>query len=175
MTRVEMGLLGAYNNDKRSPFETFYVGGDGMSGYSTGYAEETIGLRGYENGSISYSSAYEAMMRGKTISSYNSYAYDRFTLELRYPFMLGNTTIYGLGFVEGGNAWANAKDFNPFYLPADGRTDGYRLGLWLRQRLYQPERRTVARWQQLPLHPRTGVLIKPNNDINVKEVYNLKR
>ena len=113
MTRVEMGLLGAYNNDKRSPFETFYVGGDGMSGYSTGYAEETIGLRGYENGSISYSSAYEAMMRGKTISSYNSYAYDRFTLELRYPFMLGNTTIYGLGFVEGG-AWANAKDFNPF-------------------------------------------------------------
>ena len=114
MTRVEMGLLGAYNNDKRSPFETFYVGGDGMSGYSTGYAEETIGLRGYENGSISYSSAYEAMMRGKTISSYNSYAYDRFTLELRYPFMLGNTTIYGLGFVEGGNAWANAKDFNPF-------------------------------------------------------------
>jgi outer membrane protein insertion porin family len=114
MTRVEMGFLGAYNKDKRSPFETFYVGGDGMSGYSYGYAEETIGLRGYENGSLSYSSAYEQMMNGKSISSYNSYAYDRFTLELRYPFMLGNTTIYGLGFVEGGNAWADAKDFNPF-------------------------------------------------------------
>ena len=114
MTRVEMGLLGSYNKDKRSPFETFYVGGDGMSGYSYGYSEETIGLRGYENGSLSYSSAYETMMNGGTISSYNSYAYDRFTLELRYPFMLGNTTIYGLGFLEGGNAWANAKDFNPF-------------------------------------------------------------
>ena len=114
MTRVEMGLLGSYNSNKRSPFETFYVGGDGMSGYSYGYSEETIGLRGYENGSLSYSSAYETMMKGGTISSYNSYAYDRFTLELRYPFMLGNTTIYGLGFVEGGNAWANAKDFNPF-------------------------------------------------------------
>ena len=114
MTRVEMGLLGSYNKDKRSPFETFYVGGDGMSGYSYGYSEETIGLRGYDNGALSYSSAYETMMNGGSISSYNSYAYDRFTLELRYPFMLGNTTIYGLGFVEGGNAWANAKDFNPF-------------------------------------------------------------
>ena len=103
MTRVELGLLGAYNNDKKSPFETFYVGGDGMSGYSSGYAEETIGLRGYENGSLT---PYRA----------EGYAYDRFTLELRYPFMLGNTTIYGLGFLEGGNAWSEANKFNPFEL-----------------------------------------------------------
>ena len=101
MTRVEFGLLGAYNKDKKSPFETFYVGGDGMSGYSTSYAEETIALRGYENGSLT---PYGA----------TGYAYDRFTLELRYPFMLGNTTIYGLGFLEGGNAWPEAKKFNPF-------------------------------------------------------------
>ncbi len=110
MTRLEMGLLGSYNKYKKSPFETFYVGGDGMSGYSTGYAEETIGLRGYDNGSISNTAAYLA----GTSSYYNAYAYDRLTLELRYPFMLGNTTIYGLGFVEGGNAWAEAKKFNPF-------------------------------------------------------------
>ena len=114
MTRVELGMLGYYNKDRRSPFETFFVGGDGMSGYSYGYSEETIGLRGYENGSISYSAAYEDMMKGKSITSYNSYAYDRFTLELRYPFMLGNTTIYGLGFLEGGNAWTSPKQFNPF-------------------------------------------------------------
>ena len=50
MTRVELGILGTFNKYKKSPFETFYVGGDGMSGYSYGYAEETIGLRGYENG-----------------------------------------------------------------------------------------------------------------------------
>lgn len=101
MTRVELGLLGAYNKYKKSPFETFYMGGDGMSGYSSSYAQETIGLRGYENGSLTpYSSA--------------GYAYDRFTMELRYPFMLGNTTIYGLGFVEGGNAWYETKEFNPF-------------------------------------------------------------
>lgn len=101
MTRMEVGILGHYNKDKISPFETYYVGGDGMSGYSSGYAEETIGLRGYENGSLT---PYRA----------EGYAYDRFTLELRYPFLLGNTTIYGLGFVEGGNAWTNTKNFNPF-------------------------------------------------------------
>jgi outer membrane protein insertion porin family len=101
MTRFELGILGSYNKDKKSPFETFYMGGDGMSGYSTSYAEETIGLRGYENGSLT---PYGA----------SGYAYDRFTLELRYPFMLGNTTIYGLTFLEGGNAWAQTRDFNPF-------------------------------------------------------------
>jgi len=101
MTRVEMGILGSYNKNKKSPFETYYMGGDGMSGYSTGYAEETIGLRGYENGSL-------------TPWGYRGYAYDRFSLELRYPFMLGNTTIYGLTFLEAGNAWQNVKDFNPF-------------------------------------------------------------
>ena len=110
MTRVELGILGAYNKYKKSPFETFYVGGDGMSGYSTGYAEETIGLRGYDNGSISNTAAYQA----GTSSYYNAYAYDRFTLELRYPIVLGNTTVYGLAFLEGGNAWVDTKKFNPF-------------------------------------------------------------
>ena len=101
MTRVELGLLGSYNKYKKSPFETYYMGGDGMSGYSTGYAEETIGLRGYENGSLT---PYGA----------EGYAYNRFTLELRYPFLLGNTTIYGLGFIEAGNAWTDTSKFNPF-------------------------------------------------------------
>ena len=105
MTRVEFGLLGHYNQYKKSPFETFYVGGDGMSGYSGSYATETIGMRGYDNGSL-------------TQNGYNSgYAYDRFTLELRYPFMLSpSTNIYGLVFAEGGNAWDSVKKFNPFDL-----------------------------------------------------------
>ena len=98
MTRADLGLLGSYNKYKESPFETYYMGGDGMSGYSSYAGEETIGLRGYENGSIAY----------------NGYAYDRFTLELRYPFLLGNTTIYGLTFLEGGNAWSKIRQFNPF-------------------------------------------------------------
>ena len=103
MTRVEFGLLGAYNRYKKSPFETYYVGGDGMSGYSTGYATETIGLRGYDNGSI-------AGANGN-----NAYAYSRMTLELRYPLMLeGSTNIYALAFLEGGNAWSDINKFNPF-------------------------------------------------------------
>ncbi len=103
MTRVELGILGSYNKYKKSPFETFYVGGDGMSGYSSTYGEETIGLRGYENGSL-------------TPYGSEGYAYDRMSLELRYPFLLGNTTIYGLTFVEGGNAWTETSKFNPFQM-----------------------------------------------------------
>ncbi len=115
MTRAEFGILGHYNKYNKSPFETYYMGGDGMSGYSSSYAEETIGLRGYENGSL-------------TPSGYEGYAYDRFSVELRYPFLLGNTTIFGMGFVEAGNAWADATDFNPFDMK---RSAGLGLRIYL--------------------------------------------
>ena len=115
MTRVEFGLLGSFNKWKKSPFETYYMGGDGMTGYSTSYAEETIGLRGYENGSL-------------TPYGHEGYAYDRMTLELRYPFLLGNTTIYGLGFIEGGNAWNETRKFNPFNMK---RSAGVGLRIYL--------------------------------------------
>ncbi len=107
MTRVEYGFLGSYDRHRRSPFETFYMGGDGMSGYTSTYAQETIGLRGYENGSIAGNGGY---------NSYG-YAYSRLAMELRYPFLLEpSSTIYGLVFVEAGNAWTDLKDFNPFKL-----------------------------------------------------------
>ena len=101
MTRTEFGILGYYNRHKPSPFETFYMGGDGMSGYSYGYATETIGLRGYDNGSL-------------TPAGYEGYAYSRMSLEIRYPLMLESTSIYALGFLEGGNAWTRTSKFNPF-------------------------------------------------------------
>ena len=104
MTRAEMGLLGSYNKHKPSPFENYYMGGDGMSGYSTSYSTETIGLRGYDNGSL-------------TPSNNMGYAYARFSVELRYPFMLGaSTNIFGLVFAEGGNCWSEVGSFNPFDL-----------------------------------------------------------
>ena len=103
MGRVEFGLLGHYNKYKKSPFETFDVGGDGMTGYSS-YATESIALRGYENSSL-------------TPYGYEGYAYTRLGLELRYPLMLEtSTSIYALGFVEAGNAWHDVKNFNPFEL-----------------------------------------------------------
>ncbi|MCD8176841.1 MAG: outer membrane protein assembly factor BamA [Tannerellaceae bacterium] len=105
MTRVEYGFLGSYNSDKKSPFETFYMGGDGMSGYSYTYATETIALRGYENGSIIGNDGRYG------------YAYSRLGMELRYPFLLEpSSTIYGVAFVEAGNAWSDLKSFNPFSL-----------------------------------------------------------
>lgn len=104
MTRTEFGILGHFNKYKRSPFETFYVGGDGMTGYSYNYASETIALRGYENGSL-------------TPYGSEGYAYIRLGAELRYPLMLENSTsIYALGFVEAGNAWTDVNKFNPFQL-----------------------------------------------------------
>lgn len=103
MTRADIGLLGSYNKYLKSPFETFYVGGDGMSGSYT-YATETIALRGYDNGQL-------------TPWGYEGYAYTRFGLEIHFPLMLqASTTIYALGFVEGGNAWTSISAFNPFQL-----------------------------------------------------------
>ena len=102
MARADFGLLGHYNKYKKSPFETFYVGGDGMSGYSYNYYTDMVALRGYDNGSL-------------TPYGSEGYAYSRFALELRYPLMLENSTqIYALGFLEGGNAWTDVRKFNPF-------------------------------------------------------------
>lgn len=103
MSRADFGLLGSYNKYLKTPFETFYVGGDGMTGGYT-YATETIGMRGYENGQF-------------TPFRREGYAYGRFTFELHFPFMLQpSTTIYGICFAEAGNAWTSVKDFSPFNL-----------------------------------------------------------
>ena len=103
MTRFDFGLLGSYNKYLKTPFETFYVGGDGMPGSYT-YATETIALRGYDNGIL-------------TPWRREGYAYTRMGLEIHFPLMLQqSTTIYTLAFVEGGNAWTSVKEFNPFSL-----------------------------------------------------------
>jgi outer membrane protein insertion porin family len=101
MTRADIGLLGSYNKYLKTPFETFYVGGDGMSGSYT-YATETIALRGYDNGQF-------------TPYGSEGYAYTRYGVEVHFPLMLQpTTTIYTLAFAEAGNAWTSVKYFNPF-------------------------------------------------------------
>jgi outer membrane protein insertion porin family len=98
MTRADFGLVGYFNKYKKSPFETFNVGGSGMSGTGSMYATETVALRGYQDGSLGGQAS----------------AYTRMVLELRYPLMLQPTsTIYALAFVEGGNAWYDVNRFNP--------------------------------------------------------------
>lgn len=109
MTRAEYGFLGYYDKYHKSPFERYYVGGDGMTGYSYTYATSAVKLRGYDNGSLTPQDPITGRDAGNI--------YSRLSLELRYPLMLETTTtIYVLAFADAGNAWRNFKDFNPFDL-----------------------------------------------------------
>ncbi len=115
MSRADFGLIGSYNKYLKTPFETYYVGGDGMTGGYT-YATETVGMRGYENGQF-------------TPWGKEGYAYGRFTFELHFPLMLQpSTTIYAIAFAEAGNAWTSVKDFAPFNLK---RSAGAGLRIYL--------------------------------------------
>ena len=106
MAKAELGYLGSYNKNKPSPFEGFDMGGDGMSGYNI-YGVDIIGLRGYEDSSIT----------PYTVQNDYARVYNKYTVELRYPFILKpSSTIYGLIFAEGGNAFTGWKSFNPFQL-----------------------------------------------------------
>jgi outer membrane protein insertion porin family len=104
-TSAQFGILGHFNSDiGPSPFESFDLGGDGMSGYNL-YGRETIGLRGYENGSLT------PIVRGHKAGN----IYNKFNMELRYPVSTNPSAfIYPLVFVEAGNAWYDFSDFNPF-------------------------------------------------------------
>ncbi len=106
MARLEFGYLGSYNKNKLSPFEGFTIGGDGLTGYSV-YGVDVIGLRGYTDGALvpAESTAKNDYARG----------YTKYTLELRYPFLLQpRSTIYGLVFAEAGNGYSSWKNFDPF-------------------------------------------------------------
>ncbi len=108
MVRTKLGFLGSYNNHMGiTPFERFYLGGDGLSGYNNLDGREIIGMRGYGNETIT-PDYYRNKNIGGTI-------YAKYTLELRYPLSLNpSSTIYGLLFLEGGNSWGNWRDFSPF-------------------------------------------------------------
>ena len=115
MSRADFGLIGSYNKWLKTPFETYYFGGDGMTGGYT-YATETVAMRGYENGQF-------------TPFGKEGYAYARLTFELHFPLMLQpSTTIYAIAFAEAGNAWTQVKDFSPFNLK---RSAGAGLRIYL--------------------------------------------
>lgn len=100
-TAAGFGFLTSYNNQVGiSPFERFYLGGSGLTGYSLD-GREIIALRGYTDQSLS----------PRTGSSFIT----KYTAELRYPVTLNpQATIFVLGFAEAGNSWERARDFNPF-------------------------------------------------------------
>ena len=82
-----------------------------MSGYSL-YGREYIGLRGYENGSLTNAGSSFIAPNASDASLYS-----KLTMELRYPISLAQSaTIYALAFMEAGNSWYELKDFEPFNL-----------------------------------------------------------
>lgn len=101
--RCRFGYMGYYNNDiGLSPLGRYYVGGDGLSTWVID-GREVIPLRGYANNSINPSGG--------------AAVFDRYTFELRQPIIeSAATTIWVLGFLEGGNAWSSIKEFQPFKL-----------------------------------------------------------
>ncbi len=108
-SRVKFGFLGTYTRSIGvTPFERFYLGGDGLTGYNQLDGREIIGMRGYDSPGLISPDRIENNDVGGT-------AYAKYTLELRYPLSLNPTaTIYVMGFLEAGNNWLHFKDFNPF-------------------------------------------------------------
>jgi len=109
MARAKVAFLGKYNSDiEVTPFNRYFMGGDGMSGYSAIDGRQLVGFRGYVNESLTPGYGLVARPPGGTI-------YNKFTLELRYPLSLNpSSTIFGLAFVEAGNDWATFSQFEPF-------------------------------------------------------------
>jgi len=105
--RFKTGYLGSYNRKVGdSPFERFYLGGDGLSGFALD-GRELVGMRGYSNNSLTPTGVGTNFI-GATI-------YTKYTAEIRYPVSLNpSATIYLLSFVEAGNTWLDFKAFNPF-------------------------------------------------------------
>ena len=105
--RIQFGVLGAYNyNLGITPFQRYYLGGDGLTGYNNMDGRELIGMRGYVNNSLT--PGYPNTILGGV-------TYTKYTLELRYPISLNpSATIYGLAFLEAGNDWPSWREFNPF-------------------------------------------------------------
>lgn len=106
-TRAHLGFLGSYQSSTGiGPFERYQLGGDGLTGSNFLLGNDVVGLRGYENNSLT---PYDAQnnIRGGTI-------YNKFVMELRYPVSLNpSATIYLLTFAESGNSWLSFSDFNP--------------------------------------------------------------
>lgn len=104
--RIQFGVLGAYNSALGvTPFQRFYLGGDGLTGYNNMDGRELIGMRGYANNSLTPDFP----------NSVGGTAYTKYTFEFRYPISLNpSATIYGLAFLEAGNCWLNWQDVNPF-------------------------------------------------------------
>jgi len=102
-TRFRFGFMGYFNSSiGLTPFGRYELGGDGLRTWNLD-GREIIPLRGYDQGKLS-------PQTGASV-------FDRYTFELRQPIIEGSSaTIWVLGFLEGGNSWADLKEFQPFQM-----------------------------------------------------------
>lgn len=113
--RAHMGFLGSYGNKIGIiPLERFVMGGDGMSFNNFALGQEIIGLRGYENQSITPGKATRGTANP---DPYGGVVYNKYVMEVRFLVSPNpSATIFLLGFAEAGNNWGTYQDFNPYDL-----------------------------------------------------------
>jgi outer membrane protein insertion porin family len=111
---AKFGFVGRYNTKiETSPFERFQLGDAGLSNSVALLGYDIIAHRGYPV----YDNSDPTINPDKTNASQYFPIFNKYTLELRYPFSTSaSSTIYGLGFFEAANGWYNFKDYNPFKL-----------------------------------------------------------
>ncbi len=117
--RSHMGFIGTYSKQAPTgPFDRFMLGGDGLAGqgmFLLGY--DIIGLRGYENNTITPPGFGTGGGRGIDGMTNGGTIYNKYVFELRYPVSLNpSATIFLLSFLEAGNNWYSSKEYNPFVL-----------------------------------------------------------
>jgi len=113
--RAHMGFLGSYGNKIGIiPLERFVMGGDGMTFNNFALGQEIIGLRGYENQSITPGRDTRGQ---EDAEPYGGVVYNKYVMELRFLVSPNpSATIFLLGFAEAGNNWGSYADFNPYDL-----------------------------------------------------------
>ncbi|MBN7814084.1 BamA/OMP85 family outer membrane protein [Algoriphagus pacificus] len=113
--RAHMGFLGSYGSKLGIiPLERFVMGGDGMTFNNFALGQEIIGLRGYENQSITPGRDTRGQ---ENADPYGGVVYNKYVMELRFLVSPNpSATIFLLGFAEAGNNWGSYADFNPYDL-----------------------------------------------------------
>jgi outer membrane protein insertion porin family len=113
--RAHMGFLGSYGTKIGIiPLERFVMGGDGMTFNNFALGQEIIGLRGYENQSITPGRDTRGTANP---DPYGGVVYNKYVMEVRYLVSPNpSATIFVLAFAEAGNNWGSYKDFNPYDL-----------------------------------------------------------
>ncbi len=107
-THMEFGYMGRFNRDLGiSPFERFFMGGDGLMNFVLD-GREIIALRGYQNNSI---------IPDPTNINLGGTVYNKFTAEVRFLVSPNpNAQIWPIIFAEAGNNHLDFSTFNPFNL-----------------------------------------------------------